>query len=139
MSDPYKDILTLPYPRPSCHQKMPPDKRAAQFAPFQALTGYEDEIQETGRTTDAEAELSEDMQELLQWDFETVEQLDTGEYTITYFVLDGRKSGGEYREIIGTIAAIDKENGLLICGNGLRIPFSRIYGISAKNSNSGNE
>lgn len=42
--DPYEDILHLPRPVSEKHPRMPREKRAAQFSPFAALTGYEEVI-----------------------------------------------------------------------------------------------
>lgn len=36
----YDDLLTLPHPEPQRHPRMPRQERAAQFAPFAALTGF---------------------------------------------------------------------------------------------------
>ena len=51
---PYEDIVDLPHHVSKTHPQMPMEKRAAQFAPFAALTGYHDMISETGRITEAE-------------------------------------------------------------------------------------
>ncbi len=40
----YDDIIELPRPEPKKHPRMPQKNRAAQFAPFAALSGFEDEI-----------------------------------------------------------------------------------------------
>ena len=45
----YDDIIGLPHPEPQTHPRMPMRDRAAQFAPFAALTGYHSAIEETGR------------------------------------------------------------------------------------------
>lgn len=45
----YTDIIDLPRPEPRDHQRMPVSERAAQFASFAALTGYEAAVQETAR------------------------------------------------------------------------------------------
>lgn len=48
MSDfPYEDIINLPHHVSRTHPQMPVYNRAAQFAPFAALTGHEEEIEET--------------------------------------------------------------------------------------------
>ena len=49
MSGKYDDIIDLPHPEPQTHPRMPMRDRAAQFAPFAALTGYHSAIEETGR------------------------------------------------------------------------------------------
>lgn len=51
---PYEDIVDLPHHVSKTHPQMPMEKRAAQFAPFAALTGYHDMISEAGRITEAE-------------------------------------------------------------------------------------
>lgn len=44
----YDDIINLPHPEPSAkHPRMPRRERAAQFAPFAALTGYDQIIEDT--------------------------------------------------------------------------------------------
>ena len=47
--DKYDDIINLPHYEPKYHPRMSKYKRSAQFAPFAALTGYEDEIEEAGK------------------------------------------------------------------------------------------
>ncbi|MCQ2240427.1 hypothetical protein [Treponema sp.] len=50
----YDDMLNLPHPDSANHKRMEPDKRAAQFAPFAALTGYETSIENTAREFEKE-------------------------------------------------------------------------------------
>lgn len=45
----YADIINLPRPEPHCHPRMPMEKRAAQFSPFAALTGYEEVVEKTAQ------------------------------------------------------------------------------------------
>ena len=52
----YRDIINLPRPEPRCCPRMPLEKRAAQFAPFAALTGYEEVVKETIRKHEDEIE-----------------------------------------------------------------------------------
>ncbi len=49
MTDEYEDIINLPHPEPRRHPRMPMENRAAQFAPFAALTGYDAVIKETAK------------------------------------------------------------------------------------------
>ncbi len=46
-ADDYSDIIGLPHHTSSKHPRMAPEMRAAQFAPFAALTGFEETIEET--------------------------------------------------------------------------------------------
>lgn len=56
----YEDIIHLPHHVSKVHPPMPVEKRAAQFAPFSALTGYEDAIMETEHINTIEMELGKD-------------------------------------------------------------------------------
>ena len=57
----YDDIINLPHPVSKNHPQMPLRDRAAQFAPFAALTGHDAAIKETARLTDERLELSEEV------------------------------------------------------------------------------
>ena len=57
----YDDIINLPHPVSKNHPQMPLQDRAAQFAPFAALTGHDAAIKETARLTDERLELSEEV------------------------------------------------------------------------------
>ena len=52
----YKDIIDIPRHNPINRTRMPMEKRAAQFSPFAALTGYEDAISDAIRRTEEEVE-----------------------------------------------------------------------------------
>lgn len=45
----YSDIIDLPHVKPQNRQRMSMQARAAQFAPFAALTGHSAAIEETAR------------------------------------------------------------------------------------------
>ena len=48
----YDDIINLPHHVSKNHMQMSIHDRAAQFAPFSALTCYDEVINETARLTD---------------------------------------------------------------------------------------
>ncbi len=54
MSGRYDDILDLPRPVSRTRAPMAREARAAQFAPFAALTGYESVIADTARRAEEE-------------------------------------------------------------------------------------
>ena len=54
----YDDIINLPHHVSKRHPQMSMWNRAAQFAPFAALTGYEDAIQETAKENESSYETS---------------------------------------------------------------------------------
>ena len=115
---PYEDIVGLPHHVSSTHIPMPMIKRAAQFAPFAALTGYDDAVAETARLTDNRVDLTEDaVNELNRRIYEA--SASGREIRIVYFVPDDRKAGGAYMEVTGKIRKI--EPGEIILEDGSRI------------------
>lgn len=108
----YDTIKNLPHHVSSKRRQMTNAERAAQFAPFAALAGYESAIQETARLTDEQPELTDDEKQLLNYKLQIVlENLSREpEVKITYFCLDARKAGGRYVTVSARIAAIDEYN-----------------------------
>ena len=60
MKHPYEDIIHLPHPTSKKHPRMSIHDRAAQFAPFAALRGYDTAIQNAGKPVIQKPELDED-------------------------------------------------------------------------------
>lgn len=108
---PYKDIIDLPHHQAEGRKHMSLYDRAAQFAPFAALTGYDDIIAETGRLTDDMLDLTEDARDELDRRFVLLTSLiDEGyrpEVTVTYFVPDKMKEGGSFERYTGEVKRID--------------------------------
>ena len=124
----YDDIIDLPHHQSMAHPQMSRINRAAQFAPFAALTGYDAAIAETGRLTDAAAELDESRKAVLNAKLQLLlRQIhDRPPATFTFFVPDQRKAGGAYRSVTGIIRKyIAAENALLL-EDGTVIPIDRI-------------
>ena len=96
----YGDIIDIPHWEPLKHKRMSLFERAAQFSPFAALTGYDEMIDDEAREVDAQEELSDEEMEILDRKInriaEMLENGETPEIIITYFVPDERKSGGKY-------------------------------------------
>ena len=107
--DRYSDIIDHPRHISPTHKPMPPESRAVQFAPFAALTGFDDEIDETARLTDCCEALAED--DLAELDAAFQKLLETEsehpEVVITYFQPDARKSGGAYITYTGQLRCFD--------------------------------
>lgn len=102
MKTPYDDIIYLPHHVSRNHPQMPHRDRAAQFAPFAALTGYEASVGETARLTAERRELdAQEAEELNRRLTELAARLpDRPEVTIEYFVPDDRKAGGAYVTVV---------------------------------------
>ena len=107
----YGDILDHPYPFPQRHARMPVEDRAAQFASFAALNGYEEAVEEEARLTEREVDLDDSVREAInQTLVEAEEQLMRGgtvRLSVTWFQPDARKEGGAYRTAAGRLKKID--------------------------------
>lgn len=99
--------------------------RAAQFAPFAALTGYEESIEETARLTDHRIELSEDDIEDINAKLNFIKEhiKERPEVTIIYFQPDERKEGGEYLTVTGRVRRIDEVNKVLLLDDEQKLQF----------------
>ncbi|MCR5404232.1 MAG: YolD-like family protein [Butyrivibrio sp.] len=128
----YDDIIGLDRPVSRNHIPMPLEKRAAQFMPFAALTGYDDAVEETGRLTTDKVELTEErISEIDERLSEIEESLHSHEVsvTVTYFVPDLLKSGGEYVTEHAQIKRIDTYKSCLVLADRRTIPIKDIYRI----------
>lgn len=134
----YKDIIDLPHKQSSKRPHMSLSDRAAQFAPFAALTGYDDAIVETGRLTDKKIELSEEALDLLNAKYQILlaHLADNAEIILTYFVPDKNKSGGAYVEKQGVVKRLDTFERQLILCDGTKILMDDILTISGDIFNS---
>ena len=128
----YRDIIDLPYPTRSRHPRMPIGDRAAQFAPFAALTGFGAVLRETERITEKRIELDEYEKEKLDDKIRLIleEKEIHPEITVTFFVPDEKKDGGAYVTASGHIKRVDEAGQLLILEEGDKIPMEDIYEIS---------
>ena len=109
MAENYEDIINLPHHISKKHRPMPREARAAQFAPFAALTGYESDVNEAARYTGKRRELGEYETERLNRRINEIRNGIHGntEVIITYFKPDEKKAGGEYLNIGGRVRKID--------------------------------
>ena len=124
----YGDIINLPHYEPKNHPRMTLYKRAAQFAPFSALTGYGEAVEEVARYTENPADLSEDQMEELNYRLDILQsRLDTGpDIRVTYYKPDERKAGGAYLTVTGKAMKIDRLKGYLALADGRQIPLKYI-------------
>jgi len=104
------------------------EDRAAQFAPFAALTGYDDVLTETARLTQRPVFLTEESLEELNRQLKLAAvKIDTQpEVTMTVFYEDARKEGGRFETVTGNLKKIDLYQGGLVLTDGREIPFFRI-------------
>lgn len=130
----YDDIINLPHPISKTHPRMSIADRAAQFAPFAALTGHEEAIQETARLTDEKAELDENAKAALDEKLRMIQEMlsQRPEITITYFCSDDKKKGGHYVSTTGQMKKIDVNGQAVVMMDGLWIPIGDIWEIEGE-------
>lgn len=130
----YDDILHLPHPVSKRHPQMPVSDRAAQFAPFAALTGHADAVKEAERLTESRAELGCDAIEILNAKMQLVLALikQRPEIAVTYFKPDEKKAGGAYLTIYQAVKKIDDIERILVMEDGTKIPISMIVDIDGR-------
>ena len=127
----YDDIINLPHHESSVYKRMPVINRATQFAPFAALTGYEEAIEETGRITNMKSELDEYIKEDISNKINYLADKENGDkkIIITYFVPDLRKEGGEYVTKSGFVLKVDEVRKELYLDDNTVIKISDITAI----------
>ena len=132
----YDDIIDLPHHVSKTHPLMPAADRAAQFAPFAALTGHGAAVEETARLTEERMELDENCKAAInrQLTFLKKQSDKKPDVTITYFVKDTRKSGGMYVTGNGFVKRIDEYKRLVILMNGTKIPIDDIIEIESRDT-----
>ena len=130
MTDKYADIIYLPHHVSTKHPQMALIDRAAQFAPFAALTGYGAAIKESERQTAAAPTLSQEQIDEINQILFSLTDLLPAEVMITSFVPDALKSGGAYHNKIGTLNRIDVDNQVLIFSDKTKIPLESILSIT---------
>ena len=134
--DDYEDMIDLPYTKSNARAHMSARDRAAQFAPFSALTGYSDIVDETGRITSKRASLDEYQIELidreLQYAADFINERPLA--TATYFVPDNKKSGGEYRTLKERIEKIDIYERHIVFSSGDTALFDELIALCVERS-----
>lgn len=130
----YDAIIGLPHHVSRKHPPMPMEKRAAQFAPFAALTGHAAAIRETARQTDQKIELDDAMKlEISDRLRELADRLpDAPPVVITYFLPDAYKSGGAYVDAAGTVRKLDAYARVIVMQDGRKIPIDDVLEVTLK-------
>lgn len=130
----YDEIMGLPHHISRTRPQMPMSDRAAQFAPFAALTGYDSAIKETGRLTDEKIELDEEALTTLDMKYQFLMDAldDEPEVTITYFQPDERKAGGKYVSATGTVKKVDDFERRITMRDGAKIPMDKVLSIDGE-------
>ena len=123
----YADIIDLSW-SPKNHPRMSIENRAAQFAPFSALSGYAEAVREKSRLTDRKVELTDE--EKAEINFKILDMHEKGvNVIVTYFIPDEFKKGGRYACQRSKIKRVDTFAKILILENGEKISIEDIRSI----------
>lgn len=127
----YDDIMYMPHHVSLTRPQMSIEARAAQFAPFAALTGYDDVIEETIRLTSDKKDMDDALKNVLDEKMKNICSMlkERPVVTFTYFVPDERKDGGEYTKLTGIVKKVDDYNKIIVMENGSIIPIDQIFDI----------
>ena len=128
--NPYEDILDRA--RPEAPSPMSRAHRAAQFAPFAALTGLEEALGEEARLTTRRVPLSPEEEEVLNAAVYAVKECLPDRPTVTFlcFEDDPKKDGGRYVTVTGRVRALDETNGEWLLCDGRHVPFAAVCAIT---------
>jgi len=128
----YDDIINLPYVKSVSRKQMPVSDRAAQFAPFAALTGYEEAVRETARLTDKRVEPDEYEKSAINSRLQYLKDNPGAVAAIVYFKEDDKKTGGAYITVTGAIKKISVTERKIITEDGETIPIDDIYSVDVE-------
>ena len=127
----YDDIINLPHHVSKTRIPMSMENRAAQFAPFAALTGHDVAIAEMGRFTFEKPKPSSEELKWLSFRLECAIKRNA-EVIITYFQPDVFKHGGDYHKVMGKVKDIDEMDGLLILSYKQSVRLDNIISIEGE-------
>ena len=130
----YDDIINLPHYESKMRKRMSLEARSAQFAPFAALTGYDDKVKETARRTDKRIELSDEEYNIISTKLQIIKEhiKEQPEINFVIFVKDKLKDGGKYEEVNGKVRVIDEVNEEIILVDKRKIFLKNIYDINGE-------
>lgn len=130
----YDDIINLPHYESKTRKRMSLKARSAQFAPFAALTGYDDKVKESARRTDKRIELSDEEYNIINTKLQIIKEYikEQPEINFVIFVKDKLKDGGKYEEVNGKVRVIDEVNEEIILVDKRKILLKNIYDINGE-------
>ena len=131
----YKEIINIAHFEPKNHKRMSIYNRASIFSPFAALTGYSDNIYESGRLTDNEKILTEDEKCIIDLKIQKILKYikDRPLVKVLYFESDKTKNGGEYLEYISNIKRVDEIEHTIIFNDNFKISINNLVDIEIIN------
>lgn len=129
MNGKYEHIINHPHYASVKRPRMSNYERAAQFGSFKALTGFEDEIEESARYVEERQPLTEMQRTALDEAFQKLSELELPLITVTYFVPDEKKSGGVYAKYTGHFRFLDMGEQRMKFTEGMEISIADVYDV----------
>lgn len=131
--DKYASIIDIKHFEPK-HERMSLYARSAQFAPFAALTGYEESVEETGRLTSERIEIEEGLKEIINGELLKIKEAikEKPVIKVTYFIKDTKKKGGKYVTLENSIKRIDEYKKELVFVDNTKIKIEDIIKLDIK-------
>ena len=132
----YDDILYMAHPVSRKHPQMTMNDRAAQFAPFAALTGFEEATLETGRLTQQQMQLDDSQIAQLDEKLRLMLMHPEMKAEFTCFKPDEKKEGGSYCKVRGGLVRADYLTGTVYLDSGEALEIDKITEIELDDSTS---
>lgn len=129
MNGKYDHIINHPHYTSAKRPRMSNYERAAQFSSFKALTGFEDEIEESARYVEERQPLTEMQRTALDEAFQKLSELELPLITVTYFIPDEKKSGGVYVQYTGHFRFLDMGEKRMKFAEGKEISLDAIMDV----------
>lgn len=126
----YDDIINMEHHISKKHPQMSLENRSTQFAPFSALTGYDDEVEEVCRYTEEQKYIDEEKKEEINNKLQIIKQQKDKKVMIQYFEKDSKKEGGKYIKTEGKIKKIDDYQKAIYMDNNKKILLDNIININ---------
>ena len=133
----YSDIIDLPHHQSIYRPHMTVYNRAAQFAPFAALVGYDEMVQDTADILllDKRVILSEDARSILDLQLQNIRENigQNPEIKVIYFDEKANKLGGGYVLYSGKVKKIEEYPAILVFWDGKKVLIEDIVQIEKEN------
>ena len=124
-----EELIHMTAPKSPIHPPMSREDRAAQFAPFAALTGHQAAIEEAARVTDVRMELDEEMKEQLNVKLQKSVSEPGKRIQIVYYDSGWKKKWWQLYDKTGIVKKIDEYQKILVLEDGSKIPIEDIREI----------
>lgn len=126
--DNYEDIINLPHHISKKYPRMSLEARSAQFAPYAALTGYDEVLAETARITNRRIEIDENLKTIIDSKLQIIREniKNKPQISVVYFVPDLKKNGGKYVTVNGNVKKIDEYRNVVVLEDNMEIEVKEI-------------